>query len=251
MPTQVMFERARSTDALGANPEAASSTRRAAAAAERDGRRMSNCRCTTISHRSRTTGARSRRSADCTVFQTFDWLSTWFRNIGVREGVKPAVVIGRHGGTMLFLLPFALETDGFARKITWLGSCLSNYNGPLVAKRFFAAHRARRNSPRLWREVEQLLRQCGCGHDLIDLEKMPKVIGEQTNPFCALRRHAARQRRLSDGARRRLGNLLRREALVGHAQDRPQEAQAPRRSRRDSLRHRRRSRRRGAHASMP
>ena len=26
--------------------------------------------------------------ADCTVFQTFDWLSTWFRNIGAREGVK-------------------------------------------------------------------------------------------------------------------------------------------------------------------
>src|SRR4051812_9387215 len=47
-------------------------------------------------------------SADCTVFQTFDWASTWFRNIGVHESVKPAVVIGRHGGTILFLLPLAL-----------------------------------------------------------------------------------------------------------------------------------------------
>ena len=27
--------------------------------------------------------------ADCTVFQTFDWLSAWHRHIGVREGVKP------------------------------------------------------------------------------------------------------------------------------------------------------------------
>ena len=64
------------------------------------------------------------------------------------EGVKPAVVIGRHGGTILFLLPFALETNGFVRKITWLGSCLSNYNGPMVAQRFFAAREPRRNSPR-------------------------------------------------------------------------------------------------------
>ena len=75
-------------------------------------------------------------SADCTVFQTFDWLSTWVRNIGVHEGVKPVIVIGRHSGATLFLLPFALETNGFVRKITWLGSCLNNYNGPLVASDF-------------------------------------------------------------------------------------------------------------------
>jgi CelD/BcsL family acetyltransferase involved in cellulose biosynthesis len=124
-------------------------------------------------------------SADCTVFQTFDWLSTWFKTIGVHEGVKPAIVIGRHGGTTLFLLPFALETNGAIRKITWLGSCLNNYNGPLVARDF-----SRRMSPpqfvEAWREVQSLLRQrLAC--DLIDLEKMPKVLGEQPNPFCALR----------------------------------------------------------------
>ena len=50
-------------------------------------------------------------SADCTVFQTFDWLSTWLRNIGVHEGAKPAIVIGRHDGAILFLLPFAFETE--------------------------------------------------------------------------------------------------------------------------------------------
>ena len=123
-------------------------------------------------------------SADCTVFQTFDWLSAWFRNIGVHEGVKPAVVIGRHGGAILFLLPFALETNGFVRKITWLGSGLNNYNGPMVASDF-----SLRVSPpqfvEVWREVQQLLRQ-QLHHDLIDLEKMPKVLGEQANPFCAL-----------------------------------------------------------------
>ena len=47
--------------------------------------------------------------ADCTVFQSFDWLSTWHCHIGSRNGVAPAVVIGRDcGGEILFLLPLAV-----------------------------------------------------------------------------------------------------------------------------------------------
>ncbi len=122
--------------------------------------------------------------ADCTVFQTFDWLSTWFRNIGVHQGAKPAVVIGRHGGESLFLLPFALETNRFVRKITWLGSGLNNYNGPMVANDFSLRVSATQ-FVEVWQEVQRLLRQ-ELHHDLIDLEKMPKVLGEQANPFCAL-----------------------------------------------------------------
>src|ERR1700759_4359736 len=72
--------------------------------------------------------------ADCTVFQTFDWLSTWHRHIGVREGGKPVVVIGRHQGAILFVMPFAF--DAGARKIEWLGTSLCNYNGPLQARDF-------------------------------------------------------------------------------------------------------------------
>ena len=122
--------------------------------------------------------------ADCTVFQTFDWLSTWFRNIGVHEGVRPAVVIGRHGSAILFLLPFALETSGFVRKITWLGSGLNNYNGPMVANDFSLRVSATQ-FVEVWQEVQRLLRQ-QLHHELIDLEKMPKILGAQANPFCAL-----------------------------------------------------------------
>ena len=35
------------------------------------------------------------RRADGTVFQTYEWLSTWQRHIGARRGVRPAVVIAR------------------------------------------------------------------------------------------------------------------------------------------------------------
>lgn len=121
--------------------------------------------------------------ADCTVFQTFDWLATWLRHIGMREGAKPAVVIGRHQGAILFVMPFA--HDAKTRKITWLGTSLCNYNGPLLARDF-----SRRVSPaqfvQIWKQVRGLL-QSSVEHDLIDLEKMPEAIGEQANPFCALR----------------------------------------------------------------
>ena len=121
--------------------------------------------------------------ADCTVFQTFDWLSAWHRHIGVREGGKPVIVIGRHQGAILFVMPFAF--DAGARKIEWLGTSLCNYNGPLLARDF-----SRRISPaqfvQIWGQVRRLLRSA-IGHDLIDLEKMPEMIGEQPNPFCSLR----------------------------------------------------------------
>jgi CelD/BcsL family acetyltransferase involved in cellulose biosynthesis len=120
--------------------------------------------------------------ADCTVFQTFDWLSAWLRHIGVREGGKPVVVIGRYQGAILFVMPFAFHPDG--RKIGWLGTSLCNYNGPLLARDF-----SRQVSPaqflKIWSQVRRLLRSA-MGYDVIDLEKMPDTIGEQPNPFCAL-----------------------------------------------------------------
>src|SRR6476469_4114509 len=33
--------------------------------------------------------------ADCTVFQTFDWLAAWQRHIGMRNATAPAIVLGR------------------------------------------------------------------------------------------------------------------------------------------------------------
>ncbi len=49
---------------------------------------------------------RFERLADCTAFQTFDWLATWHQHIGRRDGVRPAIAVGRYGdGETAFLLP--------------------------------------------------------------------------------------------------------------------------------------------------
>ena len=122
-------------------------------------------------------------TADCTVFQTFDWLSTWFRNIGVHEDGKPAVVIGRHKGTILFLLPFALEGRADLRKITWLGSYSVQLQRACAGARFFAA---REHAPQFVRGLARspaAAAEASWATDLVDLEKMPATIGEQAQSY--------------------------------------------------------------------
>jgi CelD/BcsL family acetyltransferase involved in cellulose biosynthesis len=125
--------------------------------------------------------------ADCTVFQTFEWAVTWQQHIGARNGVEPAVVIGRaDNGEMLFLLPLAVEARAGARRLTWLGSDLCDYNGPLLAADFSRRIGADRFAE-LWREItERLQNRPSLRHDLVDLEKMPEAIGVQPNPFLKL-----------------------------------------------------------------
>ena len=124
------------------------------------------------------------QQADCTVFQSFGWLSTWQVHIGARTGVRPAVVIGRDArGQILLILPLSVEPRGFVRRLVWLGSEMNDYNAPLLALDF-----SQKLGPSacqlLWREILELIQ----GHkdlhfDLIHFEKMPEMVGAQQNPF--------------------------------------------------------------------
>jgi CelD/BcsL family acetyltransferase involved in cellulose biosynthesis len=123
------------------------------------------------------------QGADCTAFQTFDWLSTWHRHIGMREGVKPAIVIGRQGDEIVFILPLALA-PGRLRRVTWFGEFLSNSSAPLLTHDF-PERVSIAQFIGLWREIELLLRK-NLRHDLIDLDKIPETVGGQANPMLAL-----------------------------------------------------------------
>ena len=126
-----------------------------------------------------------QRTAACTVFQTFEWLSKWQQHVGNLRGTRPAIVLGRDaGGALLFVLPLAIETQGPIRRLTWLGSELCDYNAPLIARDFwchvgdFAA---------LWREAQRLLQSNPrLRFDLVDLQKMAETIGGERNPLLSL-----------------------------------------------------------------
>ena len=117
--------------------------------------------------------------ADCTVFQTFDWLASWQRQVGRRAGVRPAIVLGRRAdGELMFLMPLSV-TAGSVRRLTWLGCELCDYNTPVLAPDF-AAQIAAEDFRALWREICGRLKNSPQHRfDLIDLSKMPETVGER------------------------------------------------------------------------
>lgn len=125
------------------------------------------------------------RHADCTPFQTFDWLSIWQRCIGACAGVTPVIVLARREcGDLLFILPLAVERTGHLRKLTFLGHALCDYNAPLLAPEF-----SRDISPaafaKFWKAARARLGQT-YKHDIVLFDKMPERIGAQANPMLAL-----------------------------------------------------------------
>jgi CelD/BcsL family acetyltransferase involved in cellulose biosynthesis len=122
--------------------------------------------------------------ADCTVFQSFDWLSTWQRHIGARHGVRPALVVAYDaGGAILCVLPLAVCSAGLARELSWLGSELCDYNAPLLV-RGFSDQFDRARFLALWTEITKLVQANARLHyDTIILTKMPEKVGAQANPM--------------------------------------------------------------------
>jgi CelD/BcsL family acetyltransferase involved in cellulose biosynthesis/predicted ATP-grasp superfamily ATP-dependent carboligase len=130
---------------------------------------------------------RFERIAECTAFQTFDWLSTWQRNVGEREHARPVIAIARFAdGGIAFLLPLCIMPGRSAKRLCWLGQELCDYNAPLLARDF-----SQRVTPdrflAAWRELQAQM-QCEplLRHDWIEFEKMPQMIGGQVNPFTYL-----------------------------------------------------------------
>ena len=131
---------------------------------------------------------RFEREADCTAFQTFDWLASWHRHVGLRQGIHPAIIVGRYSDDEIaFILPLCVGPKLLARRLCWLGQELCDYNAPLLARDF--SHRVQREGfLALWRELQAQL-QCDpmLRYDWIEFEKMPQKIGAQINPFTFLR----------------------------------------------------------------
>lgn len=130
---------------------------------------------------------RFEQVADCTAFQSFDWIATWHRHIGRREGVRPAVAVGRFGdGATAVLLPLCVAPKRSARLLCWLAEDLCDYNAPLIAPDF-SRRVSRDRFLAFWRELlDRLQSDPLLRHDWIELEKMPKTIGAQINPFTCL-----------------------------------------------------------------
>ncbi len=130
---------------------------------------------------------RFEQFADCTAFQSFEWLTAWYRHIGLADGIIPVVAIGSFAnGEIALIVPLAIQRDRASRRLCWLGQGQCDYNAPLLSPdfsqrvsldRFLAA----------WRELCKLIqREPQLRYDWIELEKMPRMVGTQINPFTYL-----------------------------------------------------------------
>jgi len=128
-----------------------------------------------------------QQSAECTAFQTFEWLSAWQRNIGGRGGVVPVIVVGRFAnGETAFIAPLAVETRRWTKRLCWLGQDLCDYNAPLLSRDFSLRVTSERFLA-VWQELRSRLQSDPrLRHDWIEFEKMPETVGVQINPFTAI-----------------------------------------------------------------
>jgi CelD/BcsL family acetyltransferase involved in cellulose biosynthesis len=128
---------------------------------------------------------RFEQTADCTPFQSYDWLSAWQRHVGAATGVTPAITIARRGDEILLLMPLGIERRSFARCLVFLGDVLCDYHAPLLAPDF--ATLVPEGFPALWDKIVTVLQATPASrHDAIIFDKMPPKIGGQKNPMLTL-----------------------------------------------------------------
>ena len=134
------------------------------------------------------TWRRLEADADCTAFQTYEWVSAWQTHVGALTATVPAIVTGETGdGRPLFLFALAIESARGLKRLTWLASDVCDYNAPLLARDFAATLDGERFRT-LWRGILDRLADDPRFHfDYIDLSRMPETIGAVRDPFLALK----------------------------------------------------------------
>lgn len=125
---------------------------------------------------------RLQTEAFATVFQTFDWLSSWMETLGNREAIEIAVVVGRDtDDTVHFILPFQISYSGTAYILGWLGGQHSNYQTGLFAKEWLA-DLSQSQFGELWRAILAALPHI----DAVHFENQPAYWEGIQNPLSHL-----------------------------------------------------------------
>ena len=140
----------------------------------------------TISTRSKAEWRRFEHIADCTAFQTFDWLAAWHRHIGrgKASGRSSSSAATPTAKSHSSCRSPSCRTLGTAAVLARPGSV--RLQRAAVGARFFAARHTRKFPRRLARAARQMQCEPPLRYDWIEFEKMPKKVGTQLNPFTYL-----------------------------------------------------------------
>lgn len=122
-----------------------------------------------------------RADLERSPFQRAQWLETWFGSFGRETPSKifAASIEDAASGEPVFVLPLTVERrGGILRLKAWDGG-VSDYNAPLLSRRFAPN---RDELKRLWASLLKELPRA----DVLELEKVPSVVGAIDNPLLAL-----------------------------------------------------------------
>lgn len=107
--------------------------------------------------------------ADYRVFQSHEWITAWYEEIGAGEGVSPRIVVGWCNDAPQVLIPLCMSQGGGLRRLNWLASSWSDYNAPIIAYNFDITTEPK-SIFALWKEVSQIAGPA-------DILELPKQIG--------------------------------------------------------------------------
>jgi CelD/BcsL family acetyltransferase involved in cellulose biosynthesis len=118
----------------------------------------------------------------CSVFQSFEWLSTWYATIGQAEGVRAHIVhLADDTGQTLLILPLGIYRRKGLRFLSFLGGIVTDYNAALIDPEF-AGNISKMEFSTLWGRVLDLLPRV----DVVWLQRMPGTIEGTRNPMITL-----------------------------------------------------------------
>lgn len=120
-----------------------------------------------------------QRTCSPYVFQTYEWISAWQTQLGVKQGWTPWIVTlqDAHGQTVM-LFALGMTTQRAGRVLGFLGGEVTDYSAPLVAPSCLAYL----NQPvfnALWRKIVALLPVV----DVVSFKRMPARLEDSLNPM--------------------------------------------------------------------
>lgn len=121
-----------------------------------------------------------RADLERSPFQRAQWLETWFGSFAAAPSeIYAASIEDSRTGESVFVLPLMVENRGGIIRLKAWDSGVSDYNAPVLSKSFAPS---REDMNALWANIIQALPKA----DLLELEKLPSVIGNIGNPLMVI-----------------------------------------------------------------
>lgn len=120
-----------------------------------------------------------QKDANLYAFQTYEWLSFWYNNIGIKQNVKPLIIVARPNESknqISFILPLSIRKKSLIKILTWMGEEVTDYQGAIISKEFDQSNFDESQF------IDYIASRIS-GIDLICFEKQPEFINNVRNPF--------------------------------------------------------------------